>query len=203
MFVTLFLVLFVLNSSVFGLTCKPSGPAGNLVSLSFSGNHSEVYEVSHSKKVNGYPALVKAEETNQVFQFYECDPPTSKYKRGGQVRSVLNTSMCITPGAVYRFSVENRNFSKYPEDADDRISLQPCAHEHGLTMRLQWFMGSETEKNCAWQISQQGWKTDQASDEVVLSENGVALDNQEKLKKSSLIYISAKHDQSYCRPHDQ
>lgn len=202
MFVILFCAVLLLNSTVYGLSCKPAGPAGNLVSLSFSGNHSEVYEVSGSKKVNGHPALVKTKETSQVFQFYECSAPTSKYKKGGQVRSILNDTMCITPGALYRYNNGSQNFTKYPEDADDRISLQPCAQEHSLTMRLQWFMGTETEKNCVWQISQQGWKTDLASDEVVFSENGVALDVQEQLKKKSLIYIATKQGKSYCRPHE-
>lgn len=200
MFRILFTVLLILNSTVWALSCKPAGPAGLLVSLSLIGNHSEIYEVSDSKEVNGYPALVKTKDTNQTFQFYECDAPTSKYKNGGQIRSVLNNSMCITPGAVHRFNVQKGNYSKYPEDVDDRISLQPCAHVHGLDMRLQWFMGSETTKNCVWQISQQGWKTDLASDEVVLSENGVALDIQEPLKKRSLIYIAAKKGQTFCRP---
>ena len=202
MFTILLFALLLLNNTVFGLSCKPAGPAGILMSVSFSGNHTEVYEVSDTKKVNGHPALVKAKETEQVFQFYECNAPTSKYKTGGQIRSVLNDSMCITPGAVYRFNTGIQNFTKYPEHADDRISLQPCAQVHSLTMRLQWFMGTETENSCAWQISQQGWKTDLASDEVVLSENGVALDVRERSKKKSLIYIATKHGHSHCRPHE-
>lgn len=171
--------------------CKPYMTPGTLLSKSIVANRTETFEISRTKKVDGHPALVKVDSTDQTFQFYECDPPSPNYKQGGQIRSASNTSLCLSPGDLYRYNYHVGNFTKYPEDADERISLEPCATVHSLTMRRQWFMVTETENKCLSRVSQQGWKTDGTSDVVVLSENGVALGSNIYDKKESFLYLSS------------
>lgn len=139
-----------------------------------NGTDTELYEFSHKKQVNGHDALVRAVNATQKFQFFRCNVPYGKYKSGGQVRSAANHSMCVTPGAVYRWN-SNLTATQYPAEADARISLQPCATEHSLHLRKQWFAKTATPKNCISQLSLQGWRSDAPSDAVIMSENGVAL----------------------------
>lgn len=156
------------------LGCSPEGKPGHLFGADVNGKDLEVYQFSDERKVNGHLGLVRAKNTSQTFQFYRCAAPFGKYKSGGQIRSVQNKTLCVTPGAV---NIYHTNFTstQYPEDADPRISLQPCATSHSLELRKQWFSNSATPKKCIEQMTLQGWKTDAPSDTIVMSENGVVL----------------------------
>lgn len=158
-----------------GLSCKAVGVAGNLVSLDFHNHDSQLLEFSHNKMVDGHPALVSTKHTKQLFQFYSCGSPSKHYKKGGQVRSLSNTSLCLTPGTVYLPSDKMGDASPYPENADNRISLQPCGSEHSLQLRKQWFMETETNKEGLMQITQQGWRSDSTSDTLIITDDGVAI----------------------------
>ena len=84
-----------------GLSCKAYGVAGNLVSLDFFHHDSQLLEFTLDKTVDGHPALASTQHSKQLFQFFSCNSPSKHYKKGGQVRSLMNTSLCLTPGTVY------------------------------------------------------------------------------------------------------
>ncbi|WFD17249.1 hypothetical protein MARU1_003297 [Malassezia arunalokei] len=158
-----------------GLSCKAYGVAGNLVSLDFFHHDSQLLEFTLDKTVDGHPALASTQHSKQLFQFFSCNSPSKHYKKGGQVRSLMNTSLCLTPGTVYLPSDKMGDAMPYPENADNRISLQPCESEHSLQLRKQWFMETETNKAGLVQVSQQGWRSDSTSDTLIITDDGVAL----------------------------
>lgn len=176
-----------------GFSCKAVGVAGNLVSLDFFHRDSQLLEFTHDRTVDGHPALASTNHTKQLFQFYGCSSPSKHYKKGGQVRSLTNTSLCLTPGSVYVPSDKMGDATLYPENADNRISLQPCETEHSLQLRKQWFMETETNKAGLVQVSQQGWRTDSTSDTLILTNDGVALTSHpDKHTEPKHLYIKAR-----------
>lgn len=172
--VSAFALTFIGAATAHRFACQPDGAPGYLFGASVNDTSMELYKFTSSKQIDGHHGMVKTDSTSQKFQFYRCSIPFGKYKSGGQIRSAHDPSMCVTPGVVHRFDSDH-NVSEYPPDADCRISLQPCAEEHSLELRKQWFASSATSKECVSQISQQGWKSDLPSDAIAMSENGVAL----------------------------
>ena len=158
-----------------GLSCKAYGVAGNLVSLDFFHHDSQLLEFTHDKTVDGHPALAPTQHSKQLFQFCSRNSPSKHNKTGGQVRSRTNTSLCLTPGTVYLPSDKMGDAVPYPDNADNRISLQPCESEHSLQLRKQWFMETETNRAGLVQVSQQGWRSDSTSDTLIITDDGVAL----------------------------
>lgn len=175
--------------------CKAQGVAGNLAIVHLTNKKVKLLEFSDKKNVDGSPALVTTNKTDQMFQFYSCPSPSKNYKNGGQVRSVSNTSLCVTPGNIYHYNDQDKEYYPYPKDADDRLSLQPCETEHNFKMRTQWFMETETSKSCMVRLSQQGWRWDGTSDTVVTTDNGVALTAQHSLNSEPKLHIVAASDQ--------
>ena len=174
--------------------CKPQGVAGNLAVVHLANKKVELLEFSDKKNVDGSPALVTTNQTNQMFQFYSCSSPSKNFKNGGQVRSLANTSLCVTPGNIYHYNEGKNEYFPYPKDADDRISLQPCETEHNFRMRTQWFMETETTKSCMARLSQQGWRWDGASDTVITTDDGVALSAKHYLESEPKLHIRAASD---------
>ncbi|WFD07906.1 hypothetical protein MVES1_003275, partial [Malassezia vespertilionis] len=155
------------------LNCWPDSDALYLFGSSPNAKQHELFMFSSHHKIDGHRGLIKTNDTRQEFVFYQCSVASSKYKNGGQIRSKTNPSMCVTPGAVHR--EVNGELEQYPADVDDRISLQPCATDHNLLLRKQWFTKNASPKSCIFQVTHHGWSTDAPSDVIVMSENGVAL----------------------------
>lgn len=188
------LLAFLSSVSVHALSCHPQGDAGYLTSVDLHGRHNTTYGFSSKSPLRGHPRLMSMPDTNQTFQFYACKPPSAHYKPGGQIRSTSNSSMCLTPGVVYRYQLGDRNVTQYPPHADARITLQPCADEANLELRKQWFMATNTNYKCVSHISQQGWSSDGAGDIVRSSDAGVSLGTHYFDESESFFYlVSSKH----------
>lgn len=178
--------------AVAALNCWPVGPKGHLVGRSTDRKVTEFYHFEKWRKMDGHPMLTRVNSTNDVFQFHECELPSLHFKKGGQIRSAQHPELCVTPGTVHILKdAEHEEYSTYPQDADDRITLQPCANEHNLVLRKQWFSTFKMPEGCAVQVTQQGWKTDGNSDMVVLSENGVALGANAHTDKTLHMYVAS------------
>lgn len=152
------------------LICKKYGGPSGILGVSDSGKdgHDEQhFAFKPDQRHDGYAMLGAVDSTTQEFQFFKCDPPTGKYAEStpnkvyGQLRSTKHPDMCVTSGNVQIVTGSSGGWvdtKSYPTD-DGTITLQPCATDHNLALRLQWF--SQTRKpNCPDALAFEGWKSD-------------------------------------------
>ena len=152
-------------------SCRPVGKPGPIVGLGDFRDES----VQNFKfgKTNAYKGdvLIPSEEPGQIFQFYECDLPSDKFKHDlddeeeyhGQPRLRDDPSLCVTPGYVnVRVSEGGHNHHEpYPKDGEKNVRLEPCASKPSLMTRKQWFsMRKNVNKGCSRVLNQMGWARD-------------------------------------------
>lgn len=149
-------------------SCRPVASPGPIVGLGdFKDESVQNFKFGKTEAYKG-DVLVVSEKPGQEFQFYECDPPSDKYKDDqnkefwyyGQLRSKDDPSMCVTPGYVY---VKKGDYAwrnePYPKHAEWTVRLQPCATKPSLEMRKQWFAMRKNliKKGCSRVLKQVGW----------------------------------------------
>ena len=152
---------------------------GQSISLFFQSQSSYALAFDPNDKKDGHAKLKAVDSTSHKFQFFHCQAPSDKYngEQGskypnlyGQLRSVAHPDMCATAGHVLVKTGKSKS-EEYPPNSDGTVTLQPCATEHNLQLRLQWF-GIATEPDrlppLLWV---QGWKTDVSEDAFVVGDD--------------------------------
>ena len=112
-------------------------------------------KVGFNGEDGGY--LEKGHDGGDMYQLYECDPPTAHYRgsrlnlRLGQVRSMKHAGMCVTMDGL-----QGR-----------KLKLERCATEHNKRLREQWFRGISEGVMEHW-----GWMEDEILDVCTLDDKG-------------------------------
>lgn len=123
--------------------CKAVGSATKLLAYNAQDETTLFFKAS-SKGTN--PKILAGNETQDTFQFYECDAPSDQYYgsqenvKYGQLHSVSHPGKCLTAGNVWvdvHDSAEGTTYKYIPGD-DATIRLQDCQNTDSDVMRRQW-----------------------------------------------------------------
>ena len=151
-------------------------------------------------KKDGHAKLKAVDSTSHKFQFFHCQAPSDKYFSQqrqddteylalfGQLRSVTHPDMCATSGHVIVESTK----SEYPPNSDGTITLQPCATEDSLQLRLQWFGIDPTPESHPPPLWVKGLKTDVSLTAFLVGDDSSVSPTTygPQKKKYGLFYVS-------------
>lgn len=123
--------------------CKAVGEPTKLLSHEPQ-NKTTLFFKASSKGSN--PKLLAGSESEDLFQFYECDAPSDKYYgsqgnvKYGQLHSVSHKGKCLTAGNVSVDIHDDAKGStyKYIPNKDATIRLYDCQTSDSDLMRRQW-----------------------------------------------------------------
>ena len=154
------------------LQCSPYEDARS-INLYYQTSSSYALAFDPNDKKDGHAKLKAVKSTPHKFKFFHCQAPSDKYasQEGdtqypalyGQLRSVAHPDMCATAGHVLKKTGKSKS-EEYPPNSDGTITLQPCATEHNLQLRLQWFGIATEPDKLPPMLWVQGWKSDISED---------------------------------------
>ena len=160
------------------LQCSPYEDA-RAIKLYLSTSPSYALAFDPNDKKDGHAKLKAVDSTSHKFQFFHCQAPSDKYngEQGskypnlyGQLRSVAHPDMCATAGHVLVKTGKSKS-EEYPPNSDGTVTLQPCATEHNLQLRLQWFGIATEPDKLPPMLWVQGWKSDISEDAFLVGDD--------------------------------
>lgn len=120
---------------------------------------------------NDKAILFNVTETDQKFQFYQCDVPSEEYegsqdhKKFGQLRSVQDPSQCLTLGGIYVMPKDSDSIEDVlikTDYVDTAFVLRPCL-DKGEDLRRQW-LSAYRVGDCGIRLTLEGKKSDVSAD---------------------------------------